>query len=320
MANTIRIKRRLSGGNAGAPVLEAGEFAVNFTDNKLYIGDGSTAVAIAGKGEFVDLGSVQSVTGKKNFTAATVSTAPSDANDLVRKTDLDAVASSVSSLGSAFNYVGVLTGGANSGNAFDLSELDETDAGDYYKVTTAGYFILSPASAFFANVGDGIVFNSIGGVDKIDNTDSNVSGTANYISVTGSTDTGFTVDVDTDFKGRVTSLETTSAGLGTMSVQDADTVAITGGSINGTTIGATTASSGAFTTITASSTATLNTLASSGATLTGGTIDGMVIGGTTTAAGSFTAVTASGNITANGNIVGDGSTEIQDCILDGGVY
>jgi hypothetical protein len=45
------------------------------------------------------------------------------------------------------------------------------------------------------------------------------------------------------------------AGLGTMSTQNANAVAITGGAINGTTVGATTASTGAFTNFTASGTA-----------------------------------------------------------------
>jgi hypothetical protein len=40
------------------------------------------------------------------------------------------------------------------------------------------------------------------------------------------------------------------SGLGTIATQNANSVAITGGSINGTTIGATTASTGAFTTVT----------------------------------------------------------------------
>jgi hypothetical protein len=47
-------------------------------------------------------------------------------------------------------------------------------------------------------------------------------------------------------------------GLGTMSTQAASNVAITGGSINGTTVGASTAASGAFTSLTSSSTTTLN--------------------------------------------------------------
>ena len=45
------------------------------------------------------------------------------------------------------------------------------------------------------------------------------------------------------------------AGLGTMSTQNANNVAITGGAINGTTVGASSASTGAFTTFTASGTA-----------------------------------------------------------------
>ena len=45
------------------------------------------------------------------------------------------------------------------------------------------------------------------------------------------------------------------AGLGTMSTQNANAVTITGGAINGTTVGASTASTGAFTNFTASGTA-----------------------------------------------------------------
>ena len=63
-------------------------------------------------------------------------------------------------------------------------------------------------------------------------------------------------------KGSGTSALTASAtipntditGLGTMSTQAASSVVITGGTINGTTVGATTPSTGAFTTVTATST------------------------------------------------------------------
>ena len=55
---------------------------------------------------------------------------------------------------------------------------------------------------------------------------------------------------------------------------------ITGGSINNTPIGASTANTGNFTTLGASSTATLNTLVSSGATITGGTISGVSLSAT----------------------------------------
>jgi hypothetical protein len=50
----------------------------------------------------------------------------------------------------------------------------------------------------------------------------------------------------------------TNLGLGTISTQDASSVAVTGGSINGTTIGASTASTGAFTTLSASGVATVS--------------------------------------------------------------
>jgi hypothetical protein len=72
-----------------------------------------------------------------------------------------------------------------------------------------------------------------------------------------------------------------------------------GDSFNGP-VGTSTAAAGAFTTLTASSTATLNTLASSGATLTGGSINNMAIGGTTAAAASVTTLTTSSTVTHNG--------------------
>lgn len=73
-----------------------------------------------------------------------------------------------------------------------------------------------------------------------------------------------------------------------------------GAVIDGSVIGGTTAAAGSFTTLNASSTATLNTLSSSGATITGGTINGTTIGGTTAAAGSFTTLSASGAVTLSG--------------------
>jgi hypothetical protein len=53
-------------------------------------------------------------------------------------------------------------------------------------------------------------------------------------------------------------------------------------------------------TLSASSTATLNTLSSSGATLTGGTINGMTIGATTASTGAFTTLSASSTVSGTG--------------------
>jgi trimeric autotransporter adhesin len=130
------------------------------------------------------------------------------AGDTTLQSNIDALSSQVTALGNAFNYVGALEGGAE-GTPLDLTTLPEgqKDAGDYFKVTTAGWFVVGAGTAFFANIGDGIVWNIFGGVDKIDNTDSNVQGTTNEIAVTGSADTGFVVGIDTAFKDRVSTLE-----------------------------------------------------------------------------------------------------------------
>jgi len=60
--------------------------------------------------------------------------------------------------------------------------------------------------------------------------------------------------------GAATIPNTDITGLGTMSTQNANAIAVTGGTINGTTIGATTATTGAFTTVTASTSLTTPTI------------------------------------------------------------
>jgi hypothetical protein len=79
------------------------------------------------------------------------------------------------------------------------------------------------------------------------------------------------------------SIGATTASTGTFSTLTTASAAITGGSINGTTIGATTASTGTFTTLTSSS-----------AAITGGTINGTSVGATTASTGAFTNFTVSG--------------------------
>jgi hypothetical protein len=74
------------------------------------------------------------------------------------------------------------------------------------------------------------------------------------------------------------------------------------GAVNGT-VGATTPASGAFTTLSASSTATLNTLSSSGATITGGSINGTTVGASTASTGAFTTLSASGVTTFSAGTV-----------------
>jgi hypothetical protein len=83
-----------------------------------------------------------------------------------------------------------------------------------------------------------------------------------------------------------------STGVVTLASTVLTTADINGGSIDGTAIGVATPSTGAFTTLTASSTATLNTFVSSGVTVTGGTINGTTIGASTATTGTFTTLTA----------------------------
>jgi hypothetical protein len=76
MPNTIRIKRRLAGGSAGAPSsLQNAELAFNEQDSILYYGVGTggaggsatSILAISGPGAFATLGTAQTVTGNKTF-------------------------------------------------------------------------------------------------------------------------------------------------------------------------------------------------------------------------------------------------------------
>ena len=111
-------------------------------------------------------------------------------------------------------------------------------------------------------------------------------------------------------QGQITSATTTSiaitntqvSGLGTMSTQNANSVAITGGSINGTTIGGSTASAITGTTITATS-----SFSGSGSGLTG-TASGLSIGGNAaTATSATTAGSVTNSITFNSSGTGGAS-------------
>lgn len=74
MANTIRIKRRSSGGGGAPSSLKNAELAFNEVDNILYYGFGTdingnanTILAIAGDGAFVNITGTQTISGIKTF-------------------------------------------------------------------------------------------------------------------------------------------------------------------------------------------------------------------------------------------------------------
>lgn len=105
MANTIRIKRRASGGATGAPAsLENAELAYNEADDTLYYGKGSggaggtatTIEAIAGAGAYLTLGTAQTVTGNKIFNGTTSVATPTANAHAATKLYVDNAVSAVS--------------------------------------------------------------------------------------------------------------------------------------------------------------------------------------------------------------------------------
>ena len=83
-----------------------------------------------------------------------------------------------------------------------------------------------------------------------------------------------------------------SGNLGVVGSATIATVDINAGAIDGTAIGASSASTGVFTNLTSTGTSTHATV-----DINGGAIDGTIIGATSTAAGSFTTITTSGQAT-----------------------
>lgn len=92
------------------------------------------------------------------------------------------------------------------------------------------------------------------------------------------------------------------------------TVDINGGTIDGATIGSTTAGAGTFTNLTATGTSTLSSAVLTTADINAGTIDNTVIGDTTAVAGTFTDLTCD-TITFNGTAITSTAAELN--ILDG---
>jgi hypothetical protein len=155
-------------------------------------------------------------------------------------------------------------------------------------VTAMPWVQFSGSATYFAGTGLSLSSNTF----SITNTGvtANTYGSASAVPV-----------ITVNAQGQITSATTTSiaisntqvSGLGTMSTQNANSVAITGGSINGTTIGATTASTISGTTITATT-----QFSGPGTGLTG-TASGLSIGGNaatatfaTSAGSASTATTA----------------------------
>lgn len=101
-----------------------------------------------------------------------------------------------------------------------LAALEQgVETGDTFKVTVAGDF--SGALGFSVNAGDFIVWTGAAW-DKLDGSDTQVQGTAGKIAVSGNSDTGYTLTIDSAYTGQAS---ITTVGT------------ITTGTWNGTTVG-----------------------------------------------------------------------------------
>ena len=165
-----------------------------------------------------------------------------------------------------------------------------------------------------------------------------------YAVTTGSTDTGLPLSVLVNSLGLTGTPTTPTATTGTNTTQIAScafvqaqvtsqlspyaqlasptftgtvtipTITLSGGTINSTSVGATTPSTGAFTTLSTTGNANLSAMQSSSVTITGGSINSTAIGATTASTGKFTALQATGAFTPSttsgivGTTLGDNAT------------
>lgn len=151
MSNTIRIKRRASGGGAGAPsTLANAELAFNEATNILYYGTGTggaggsatSIIAIAGNGAFVDLSSTQTIGGTKTFSNTISGSIDGNAATATKW----ATARNLSLTGDGTATLASVDGSAAVSAAFTLATVN-SNVGSYTKVTVNGKGLVTAATA-----------------------------------------------------------------------------------------------------------------------------------------------------------------------------
>jgi hypothetical protein len=239
MANTLRIKRRLTGASGAPTGLGLGELAHSFVDNKLYIGNGTSSVVIAGEGHFATNAQLASeISDRAAAVSAEASARVSGYNTLdskitTEKNRVDAILSasqadkdSFAEIVTLINSVDtendqVFAGYVTSNNAALAAEITNRTNADSTLQSNINSEASTRASAITTVTG--LVTSEASTRAAADSTlQSNIDAEASTRS-----------SADSALSGRVTSLESTAASLGTMSTQNANNVAITGGSIDG---------------------------------------------------------------------------------------
>lgn len=253
MANTIRIKRRASGA-AGAPSsLANAELAFNEIDDTLYYGKGSggeggsatTVEAIGGSGAFVSLSGNQTITGNKTFSGTvvlpTLSSLSTSGNVVVggdltvngttttiNSTTLSVddknieLASTASPSDSGADGAGLTIKGDTDKTFNWLNATDAFTSSEHLDLASGKAFYINGSSVLSATtLGAGVVSSSLTSVG----------------TVSGGTWQATAIGVAYGGTGAATaSGARTNLELGTLALQDASNVAITGGTISNATL------------------------------------------------------------------------------------
>lgn len=183
MANTLRIKRRATGGGAGAPTsLENAELAFNEQTDILYYGEGTggtggsatQVIAIGGSGAFVGLSGAQTIAGVKTF---------SDSPQVPTVTQGD---NSTNAASTAYVDAAVTAGSIPDG---DKGDITVSSSGSVWTINTSAWEDAPISDAAQAALDDKIDASEKGAANGVATLDSDSKIPANQLPAIAITDT-----------------------------------------------------------------------------------------------------------------------------------